>query len=245
MLLAVDIGNTNIVFGIINGKDIKEIFRTETYGDFTYLLNNIKIKYNIEGIVISSVVPSVNEQIESECKKLFKCKVIIIDSLKKSGLTICTDCPEKTGADLICGAAAAFDIIKSSVIVFDLGTAATVCAVDKCGNYLGHSIYPGINLSYKALNQYTAQLPLVDSTIRCNEIIGKNTVSSIQSGVILGAACFIDGMTERYCKQMGEKAEIFITGGLSELVIPHCKVDLHYRPYLVLEGMQVIYQKNQ
>lgn len=238
MLLVADVGNTNTVYGIYNGDVLVRSFRTVT-GDFS-----VKFSENINAAVISSVVPSVNQPLTDMIRSFYGCQVIQIDSTLNTGLTICTDYPEKVGADLICGAAAAFYKYRSAVIVFDLGTASTVCAVDGNGNYLGHSIFPGVKISFSALHNAAEQLPEINDGFSCSEVIGKNTVSSMRSGVILGAACFIDGMTVRYRNSMGEDAKVIVTGGLSEKIIPYCSEYVIFDENLVLDGMRIIYNKN-
>lgn len=243
MLLVIDIGNTSTVFGIYDGDILVQSFRTKT-GDYSDE-NLRKIKYTVEAAVISSVVPRVNESIISAVKRNLTCQVKVIDSSQNLGISICTDYPERVGVDMICGAAAAFYRYRKAVIVFDLGTASTVCAVDNCGNYLGHSIAPGVRTSFESLHAAAAQLPLIEDDYSCSEIIGKNTVSSMKSGVIIGAACFIDGMTERYRSELGGDAVTVVTGGLAPLILPYCREKYVFDEHLLLEGMRLIYNLNR
>lgn len=242
MLLAVDIGNTSTLFGVYDGEELLQTFRTKT-GNYTD--ENMKqVKYKIDSAAVSSVVPSVNAMITEVIKRIFLCEVFLLDSKKKSGLKICTDYPEKVGADIICGATAAFNRYRKAVVVFDLGTAATVCAVDSSGNYLGHSIYPGVRTSFDALHRAAEQLPEIDENYTVENVIGKNTIESIKSGVLVGAACFIDGMSERYKEELGEETEIVVTGGLSSVILPFCRGKYIFDSNLLLDGLRMIYNLN-
>lgn len=239
MLLVVDIGNTSTVFGVYDSDKLVKSFRTVT-GEYT----DDEIKKagsDIDAVAVSSVVPAVNEKIMTAVIRNFGCKVEFIDSHSKCGFSICTDYPEKVGADILCGAAAAFDRFRKAVIVFDLGTATTVCAVDNQGNYLGHSIYPGVRTSFRALHSAAALLPDITDDFFCTEVIGKNTVSSMKSGVLIGAACFIDGMAKRYKEQLNCEAEVIVTGGLAPVILPMCYGKYHYDEYLLLDGIRIIY----
>lgn len=238
MLLVVDIGNTSTVIGIYEKGNLKETFRVKT-GDYTEE-NIFADGYSVDMAFVSSVVPSVNSLISEIITKVYRCEVKFLDTSCDTGLKICTDYPEKVGADIICGAVAAFYRYKKAVVVFDLGTATTVCAVDSRGNYLGHSIYPGVRTSFAALHMAAEQLPEIDDNYDDFELIGKNTVSSIKSGVLIGAACFIDGMAERYKEKLGEDAEVVVTGGLASVILPYCGGKYSYDADLLPEGMRII-----
>ena len=238
MLLVVDIGNTSTVFGLYGEGSLVNTFRVKT-GEYTE--KNVFVEnFGVEKAIISSVVPSVNFLIINLIEKVYNCEVILLDKDKNTGLKICTDHPEKVGADIICGAAAAFYRNKKAVVVFDLGTATTVCAVDSRGNYLGHSIYPGVRTSFDALHIAAEQLPEIDNNYSDFDLIGKNTVSSMKSGVLIGASCFIDGMAERYREALGEDAEVVVTGGLAPVILPFCRGKYMYEEHLILEGLRII-----
>lgn len=241
MLLVIDIGNTSTVFAFYENETLVKSLRTKT-GDYDEKAMK-NIPYSIEAAAASSVVPEVNSQISEIIYSVFGCQVKFIDGLKDCGLSICTDYPERVGADIICGAAAAFSKYNSAVIVFDLGTATTVCAVDSSGRYLGHSISPGIKTSFSALHHYTALLPEITDDFVCEEVIGKNTVSSMKSGVLLGAACFIDGMSLRYKEAIGGEAVVVVTGGMAAEVLSYCREKCIYHENLLLEGIRVIYNR--
>lgn len=243
MLLIADAGNTSTVFVIYKDDIPVSSFRTAT-GDYSAEIFK-DIKFDVDAAIISSVVPSENEKLSSVIRDKFKCKVISLDRGLNTGIKVCTDYPERVGADLICGAAAAYYKYKKAVIVFDLGTATTVCAVNSRGEYLGHSIYPGIRTSFDALHKSAEQLPEIDDNYHINDIIGKNTVASVKSGVLYGAACFIDGMSRRYKTELGEEAEVLVTGGLAGAVLPLCSGKYIYEDSLVPEGLRVIYNMNK
>lgn len=253
MLLAIDAGNTNIVFGIYDKDELLYTFRTETYKSedrkekyeeiLPSLLHDFENK--IDAAVMSSVVPSVNDIISSFVEEKFGCSVLFVTCNVKTGIQIKSDKPEVVGADLICAAAEAYLKYRTSAVVFDLGTAATVTAIDKHGCFLGTSISPGLNISMKALADAASLL----TEIKLNEpdisVIGKNTADAIRSGIVIGAACFIDGMTERYKKILGEESRVIITGGLSTLVLPYCMTRPEYIENLVLDGIKDIYYLNK
>lgn len=243
MLLIADAGNTSTVFVIYKDDIPVSSFRTVT-GDYSAEIFK-DIKFDVNAAIISSVVPSVNEKLSSVISEIFKCKVIFLNSELNAGIKVCTDYPERVGADLVCGAAAAFYKYKKAVIVFDLGTATTVCAVNSRGEYLGHSIYPGIRTSFDALCKSAEQLPEIDDNYRITDVIGKNTVASVKSGVLYGAACFIDGMSKRYQSEIGEEAENIVTGGLGEAVLPLCSGKYIYEENLVPDGLRIIYNLNK
>ncbi len=238
MLLTADIGNTSTVFTLFDGEKKIQTFRVKT-GDFT--VNNLgNMVSRPEFCFVSSVVPSVNEKLKSVISELYGCEVKFLDTTCTTGLRICTDYPERVGADLICGAAAAYYRYKKPCIVFDLGTATTVCAVDRYGNYLGHSIYPGVRTSFDALHRAAEQLPEIDDSYSDFELIGKNTVSSIKSGVLIGAACFIDGMDERYRRITGGDTVTVVTGGLAKVILPYCSGKYIYDGELLPDGLRII-----
>ena len=238
MLLVVDVGNTSTVFVVYDGDTVVDTIRTKTGDHNVKELTEKYYPFNMA--FISSVVTSVNERLKKYFEYLYECEVKFLDSECDTGLKICTDAPEKTGADIICGAAAAFDRYKKPVVVFDLGTATTVCAVDMEGNYLGHAIYPGVRTSFDALHRAAEQLPEIDDRYDDFELIGKKTVSSIKSGVIIGPACFIDGMAERYRKEIGEDAAVVVTGGLAPVILPYCTGKYDYDEFLLPEGLKLI-----
>ncbi len=255
MLLAIDVGNTNIVFGIFDDDKIVDTFRMHTEKnktEYVYaceIINILMLKkihsYKIDHAIISSVVPQLNVTLQKAVYCAFSCNAIMVCSNINTGLKICTDNPEKVGADLICGAAAAYYKYRKALIVFDLGTATTVCAVDQNGNYLGHSIFPGVNTSLEALASAAVQLPYIGMIDECDQIIGKNTVSSIKSGVILGMASFIDGMILRYKSQLGQDVKLVATGGLAKVILPYCTNQVTEDENLLLDGLNIIYNYNK
>ncbi|MDO5560149.1 MAG: type III pantothenate kinase [Oscillospiraceae bacterium] len=254
MPLVIDIGNTNIVVGIYENDVLKFTERLGTDKNKNFLeyaddFFRLSARHNtdsmsVESAVAASVVPEINDTIYNAVKEVFHIETVFVSHSINTGLNICTRKPEKTGADLICGAAAAAIKYKPPFILFDLGTATTVCAVDEKNNYLGHSITPGVDVSFGSLARQTAQLPDLTGCDSCDEVIGSDTESAIRSGVMLGAACFIDGMTRRYKKILGENALVIATGGLSGTIISYCETDIIYDADLILYGLNELSKMN-
>lgn len=254
MPLVIDIGNTNIVLGMYKDDNLLFSARMKTdrhlsCSSYYEQIKSITDKYHFryedaDSSIAASVVPEINDTIYKAVKMLFGLETLFVSCKTKTGINICTSKPEKTGADLICGAAAAVIKYKAPLILFDLGTATTVCAVDRDKNYIGHSITPGVDVSFSALSTRTAQLPDLTGCDSCDEIIGSDTESAIRSGVMIGAACFIDGMASRYKNIIGENASIIATGGLAETIISYCESDIIYDADLLLYGLNEISKMN-
>jgi len=254
MILAVDMGNTNIVLGCIDkGKTVfTERLSTDlSKTEFEYSMNikgafdlyNIK-PADIEGAIISSVVPPLTGYIKSAIRKITSKDAMIVGPGIKTGLNIKTDDPKGVGADLIVASVAALARYGAPVIMIDMGTATTLAAIDKDGNYLGGSIMPGLRSSLEALVSTTSQLPRI-SLIAPKKPIGRNTVDGMGSGIVLGNAAMIDGMLDRFEEELGYPATVVATGGLANLVIPQCKRDIIIDDDLLLEGLEIIYNKNR
>ncbi len=254
MILAVDIGNTNAVIGAFTGE--KRLFlsristdRTKMPDDYAITLKNIVELYNfsvndIEGAIISSVVPPVSANLVSGIKKLCpQINVLEVGPGIKTGLNIKIDNPAQTGADLVSVSVGAIKKYPLPSIVIDMGTATTITALDKNGNFLGGSIIPGVRISLDALSSGTAQLPQINLGDNA-EIIGKNTVDAMRSGVLLGQASMLDGMISRYREILGEDMTVIATGGIANSIIRHCKEKVIYDENLLLDGLRAIYEKN-
>ena len=253
MILVMDIGNSNIVLGGYekNGELLfQSRIRThqhKTGDEYTVLIKSIIAlhgqKDEIEAVVISCVVPSLIKAIKSCAAKLTEGKVLIIGPGIKTGLDIKIDDPKQLGADFVAGAVGAIKKYKLPIIVADLGTATKFMAIDKNGAMIGGSIMPGVGISSDALSQRTAQLPTVDLA---GEVvaIGKNTVNSMRSGIVLGAASMIDGMTERYREVLGDDATIVATGGIAPVIVSHCKEKVILDETLLIDGLFEIYLRN-
>lgn len=252
MILAIDIGNTNITLGIFDDEKIVFTSRLATernrtpdqYAiEFTNILLLHKISADdIEGSVISSVVPELTDIIKQAVNPICE-KCINLAPGIKTGLDIAIDNPAQLGADLAAGAIGAIEHYPLPAFVVDLGTASKIYVVNENKAFCGGLIAPGIGISLNALTGTSSQLP----TIALNapsKACAKNTIECMQSGVILGTASMIDGMIDRFIDEVGEPATIVATGGLSAFIIKECKHNIVYDNDLILKGLKAIYDKN-
>lgn len=254
MILAIDIGNTNIVIGCIRNEDILFVERlstdsTKTVLEYAISFKNVLELYHldaedIQGCIISSVVPPVTNIVRDAAKKITGRDVIIIGPGVKTGLTILMDNPAQLGSDLVANAVAGIAEYKAPMILIDMGTATTISVVDKHQNYIGGMILPGIRVSSDSLTSRTSQLPRI-SVEAPKKLIGTNTISCMKSGLIYGNASCIDGMVQRINRELGEKATVVATGGLAECIIPHCMEEIIIDDALLLKGLNLIYHKNK
>ncbi len=252
MLLAIDIGNTHTVFGIYqDGKLIHDwrvsslITRTE---DETWLLvkffcedANVNVK-EITGVGISSVVPNLTDVFVWMSEKHFKVEPVVVSSELDLGIKILYDDPSAVGADRLCNAVAGFTKYGGPVIIIDFGTATTYDVVSEKGEYLGGVIAPGIETSAAELHRRAAKLPKIELHFP-KSVIGKNTVSSMQSGIMYGAVDAMEGMIKRIKNIIGQNAKVIATGGLAKTIIEHTNMVDFYEPSLVLDGICIIYNK--
>ena len=254
MLLVIDVGNTNIVLGIFDGKTLVDHWRistdrlrtTDEYGVLIrnlFYLNNANAE-EIDAIIISSVVPPVMPTLERMCQRYFGIAPLIIGPGVKTGMDIKYDNPREVGADRIVNAVAAYELYGGPVIIIDFGTATTFCAVDKKGDYLGGAICPGIGISTDALVQRTAKLPRIEVR-RTGKVICRNTVESMQAGVYYGFVGQVDGIVARMRRELGGKAQVGATGGLAVVIAPATKSIDIVEPMLTLEGLRIIYDRNR
>jgi len=253
MILAIDIGNTNIVIGCFEGEKIVFTERLSTKHTATELeyavsfknvLEIYGIKTNeIDGGIISSVVPSLTNIIKRAIGKLTKNKILSVGPGLKTGLNIKMDNPAAVGADLVVGAVAAINEYKAPMIFFDMGTATTISAIDKDKNYIGTVIIPGLEVSLNSLVGGTSQLPKI-SLEAPEKVLATNTVDSMKSGILYSTASYIDGMIDRIAEEMGEIKTVVATGGLASTVIPLCKKNIILDDELLLKGLMIIYNKN-
>lgn len=257
MILVIDIGNTNIVLGAYKDEKLIAEWRLSTdllrtadeYGIQVINLfeaNKLEISM-IEGVIVSSVVPSIMYSIEHMIRKYFNTNPIVVGPGVKTGINIKYDNPKEVGADRIVNAVAAHYIYKKALIIIDFGTATTFCAVKKNGDYLGGAICPGIKISSEALFQKAAKLPRVE-LVKSPNIIGKNTIASMQAGIVYGYIGQVDYIVNRMkyeMMQMGEEEPFVVaTGGFAKLISEETKnVDI-VNPFLTLEGLKIIYKKN-
>ena len=252
MILAVDVGNTNIVLGVIENENIITTGRLstniyETEEEYAMKLQSFLNRHNaieIEGAIISSVVPALIGTLKKAIKLITNVSAMVVGPGIKTGLSIKIDNPSQLGADLAVGAVAAKAKYPCPIIIFDLGTATTGTVIDKDGNFLGGIIANGVNSSLNALSSKTALLPQIDLTAP-KKVIGTNSIDSMKSGAVIGTAVMIDGFIERFEEELGEKACIVITGGLSKAIVKHCKHEINYEENLLIDGLRIIYDKNK
>jgi type III pantothenate kinase len=253
MLLAIDIGNTNVVLGVFEGERLRESWRIGTKASITadeyaVIVNDLfafsGIDFTqIDGIIISTVVPPLLSIMTEMSRKYFKIEPMVVTSELKTGITLSYDNPREIGADRIVNAAAAFRLYGGPLIIIDFGTATTFCAVTKKGEYLGGAIAPGVKISAEALYQRAAKLPRVELSYPPT-IIGRDTVSAMQAGILYGYAGLVDAIVERMKKELSPDARVIATGGLAELVAPETRSGIEVSQNLTLEGLRLIYDEN-
>ena len=253
MILAFDIGNSNIVIGGIDGENIAFEARLRT--DYTktsdeycidvkMILEVYKVKpEEIEGAIIASVVPQVLNSIKTAVVKLTGKNALIVGPGLKTGLNIRIENPSQTGADLVVGSVAALREHKPPLIVIDMGTATTMIVLDGSGALIGGCICPGVKISMDALTDRTALLPGLQLD-QPKKAIGRNTIDCMRSGIMMGNACMLDGMIERMEAELGQKTTVVITGGIAKFIAPLCKNPMIYDKDLLLKGLATLYREN-
>lgn len=254
MILALDVGNTNILIGcmdedkiLFTGRFKTDDSKTET--EYAILLENFLRIYNvqlsqIEGAVISSVVPPLTINLTNAIYILTGKTTVVVDKHIDTKLQIDITNRQQLGQDLITGAVAALAEYKPPILIFDMGTATTISAIDKHGVYIGCSILPGIMISQEALSSRTSQLPKI-SLDAPQTVIGRNTIDCMKSGLVYGNASMMDGMIDRMEEELGEPATVIATGGLSKFVAIHCRHNVICDDDLMLKGLYLIYKMQQ
>lgn len=253
MVLAVDIGNTNVVVGCFDKKEIRFVERLSTNRNSTSLEYAVLIKTvlelngisfgDFEGGIISSVVPSVTNRVKEAMEKITGKDVLVVGPGVKTGLKIKLDNPSQLGSDRVADSVAATNYYPCPLIIIDMGTATTVSVVDADKSFVGGMIMPGLMVSMEALSSKTSQLPQI-SLDAPKKAIGRNTVDCIRSGLIYGNAAAIDGLIGNIEQELGEKCTIISTGGLAKIVTPLCKREIIEDDKLLLKGLMIIYEKN-
>ncbi len=253
MILTIDIGNTNIVVGGFENDRLSFVVRIATNPSKTEDEYATKIKSAlcihgidesaIKGSIISSVVPPLTAVIQKAIKFAYGIDSAVVAPGMKTGINIRCDSPATVGSDLICACVAVHHIYGSPSLIIDMGTATKMMVMDRNGCFIGAAIAPGVNISLKALSGGTAQLPQI-SLEAPPSVLGKNTVDCMRSGVVLGNACMIDGMIDRFNEALGEELNVYATGGLASSIVAHCKHDITLNDNLVLEGLYILYNKN-
>ena len=255
MLLAIDVGNTHIVLGCLDGE--QTVFtarlstdRKKTADEYALMMRNLFDLHQVdrklvEGAILASVVSELTEALRSAAKIVTHCEPIVVGAGIKTGVNIKIDDPGQLGADLVVGAVAATAKYEKPLIIFDLGTANTMSVIDSDGRFLGGAIMAGPRVSVDALSSGTSQLPHIDLDLPA-KVIGSNTVAAMQSGAVYGHAAMVDGLVDRVEAELGKSmATVIATGGLANLVIPQCRRDIVVDSDLMLRGLRLIYEKNK
>jgi type III pantothenate kinase len=254
MLLAIDIGNTNVVLGVFEQERLVENWRVGTNtqitpDEYAMIVKDLCAFSGLEfrqitGVIISSVVPPLLPVMIGMARKYFKLEPLVVTHELKTGITIRCDNPREVGADRIVNAAAAYKLYGGPLIIVDFGTATTFCAVTKDGEYLGGAICPGIKISAEALFQRASKLPRVE-LVKPARVIGSDTVTAMQAGIIYGYAGLVDGIVERMKKELSPDARVVATGGLAELVSPETRSISEVKADLTLDGLRLLYELNR
>lgn len=262
MLLAIDVGNTNIVFGVFDGDSLIADWRTATQHDLTADDFALRLRSffdlrgltfdTVEAAIISSVVPPLNDALQEICTRYFHVEPLLIGPGIKTGMSIEYEDPREVGADRIVNGVAAYEQYGGPVIVVDFGTATTVDAVSASGDYLGGAIAPGISISTDALFQHAARLPRVD-LVKPKRAIGRNTVNSMQSGIFFGYAGLVKELILRFqnelrpCRGSSKPSPVTVvaTGGLASLISEGIPAIHHVDPLLTLKGLCIIHERNR
>lgn len=254
MLLTIDIGNSNVVIGCLNENNettcllrmVTDLKKTEdeyAAGMQTILAHNGIDCHSFEGAIICSVVPPLTEIFRTAVQKLTGHKALVVGAGVKTGLNILIEDPASLGSDLVAAAVAAIDAFPLPAIVIDMGTATTITVIDEGNRFIGGAIIPGVALSMNALSGGTSLLHKVpiEAPKKC---ISDTTTACMQSGAVYGNAALLDGMIDRFEKELGKKATVVATGGIAAKILPHCNHEIVYDEDLLLKGLGIIYRKN-
>lgn len=252
MILVVDVGNTNIVLGLYRGRALLHDWRLSTdrsatadeYGMvIANLFHHANIRFqDVQGIIISSVVPPLMISLEELCLKYMKTKPLIVGPGLKTGLNIRYENPREVGADRIVNAVAGIELYGAPLVIVDFGTATTFDYINEQSCYLGGAIAPGIGISTEALYQKAAKLPRIELA-RPRSVVGRNPVASMQAGIIFGFAAQVDGIVYRIREEFGTTPRVIATGGMAQLIAPESRTIEVVNPLLTLEGLRIIYER--
>lgn len=254
MILAIDIGNTNIVLGCIDQDrcvfvERLSTVRTKTELEYAIDIKNVLDIYHIrrnelEGGIISSVVPQITTIVKMAVEKILKREALVVGAGIRTGLNIRIDNPAQLGSDLVVDSVAGIAEYPVPLLIFDMGTANTVCVIDRNKNYIGGMIYPGIGVSLDSLTAHASQLGGI-SLEAPEHIVGKNTAECLKSGVLYSSAAAIDGIVDRLEEELGSDVTVVATGGLAKKIVPYCRRKIILDDNLLLKGLAIIYRKNR
>jgi type III pantothenate kinase len=254
MILTLNVSNTTILLGAY--ADGQQRFcaslhtnLSKTADEYAAQFHAILALYgytpaHIHGAILSCVVPSLLSRIRSALAHLYSGRIYTVGPGLKTGLTIRTDDPAQLGSELVCCAVAALALYTPPCIIISMDTAISITALDSRGAMRGGAIMPGVRTGVEALCARTAQLPQIDLVAPPCGVLGTNSTLSMQAGAVLGTACMLDGMIDRFCAALGQPATVLATGELAAEILPHCTHAIHYHENLVLDGLHLLYQKN-
>jgi type III pantothenate kinase len=252
ILLAIDAGNTDTVLGLFKGNKLLDEWRMKSASARTPRLLRASVRSlalecgtkpeEIGGVVVSSVIPRLTRACAGMARAYLRREAVVISGSSDAGIRLLYDHPSRLGADRLCNAIAALELFGGPAIVIDFGTATTFDVLSARGEYLGGVIAPGIGTAAYALTRLTARLPDVEPAFP-EEVIGKNTISGMQSGIMFGALDGMEGMVRRIRETVGVNARVIATGGYAPLVASRSRVITHVEPSLVLEGARLIYER--
>ena len=253
MLLAVDVGNTHTVLGLYDGAKLAHHFRIESSKGRTtdelqvILAGLLQIAgvgtAQVKASILASVVPALNETLVKSVSRAFGHQMLVVGPGIKTGMPILYENPREVGADRIVNAVAAYERVRGAVIVVDFGTATTFDCISPKGEYLGGCIAPGVQISADALFTHAAKLPKVE-IVKPPRAVGRNTIHSMQSGIVFGYVGLVDGLVERIRAELGYPCRCIATGGLAPLIHPESKTIEETDEYLTLEGLRILHERN-
>jgi len=254
MLLVIDIGNSNTVLGIYNGTELRHNWRIgtdkdRTVDEYAMLINNLfqlsGLQFpELDAVIVSSVVPPIVETIEGLCRRYFDLTPFVVGPGIKTGMPIHYDNPREVGADRIVNAIAAYEIFKCDLIVVDFGTATTFDVISSDGCYMGGAIAPGVGISADALFARASKLPRVEFSCP-DQIVAKNTISSMQAGIFFGYVGLVEGIVGRMKKELAQQPMVIATGGLAPSIAASTRCIDKVDPFLTLDGLRILYDRNR